>query len=102
MVRRLLAHGVIICGTAATALAGADQASIDRSQKANTKTKVVYVHRSCYVLLSGSPFPQPCERLRSEPSTATPMTIIGELPKKMIRMQIVTTARNKIVTGLDL
>jgi hypothetical protein len=90
MIKRLLANGVIICMTAATAFAGADQPSTtNRLQKANTKTKVVWVRRSCYVLLSGSPFPQPCERLGSEPSTAIPMNIIGEPPKKIIRTQVV-------------
>ena len=94
MVRRLLAHGVMVLATAATAFAGADQPSTNRSEKAttqraNAKTKVVWVRRSCYVMLSGSPFPQPCERLGSQPSTAIPMTVIGEPPKKIIRTQIV-------------
>ena len=89
MIRRLLVHGVIVCIATAAAFAGADQPSPNRTQKSAAKTKVVWVRRSCYVLLSGSPFPQPCERLGSEPSTAIPMTIIGEPPRKIIRTQIV-------------
>ena len=89
MIKRLLANGVIICITAATAFAGADQPSPNRTQKATGKSRVVYVRRSCYVLLSGSPFPQPCERLGTQPSTAIPMTIIGEPPPKIVRTQVI-------------
>jgi hypothetical protein len=37
-------------------------------------------HHKCFVLLSGSPFPQPCDRLGFTPTTASPMAIIGEAP----------------------
>jgi hypothetical protein len=87
MIRHLLKNGVIVCLTAATAFAGADQPN--RTQKADAKKKVVWVRRSCYVLLSGSPFPQPCERLGPQPSTAIPMAIIGEPPRKIVRTQVV-------------
>jgi hypothetical protein len=89
MIRHLLRHGVIVCLTAATAFAGADQPSANRTRKATPKTQVVFVRRSCYVILSGSPFPQPCERLGSTPSTAIPMDIIGAPPPKIIRTQVV-------------
>jgi hypothetical protein len=92
MIRRQLIHGVIVCLTAATAFAGADQPSANRTQNAASKKKVVWVRRSCYVLLSGSPFPQPCERLGAQPSTAIPMTIIGEPPRKIVRTQVVASS----------
>ncbi len=34
----------------------------------------------CYVQISGSNFAQPCDRLGAIPSTAIPMSIIGEVP----------------------
>jgi hypothetical protein len=89
MIGHLFKYGVIVCLTAATAFAGADQPLPNRTQKTAGKTKVVWVRRSCYVLLSGSPFPQPCERLGPEPSTAIPMNIIGELPRKIVRTQVI-------------
>jgi hypothetical protein len=89
MIKHLLKHGAIVCLTAATAFAGAGQPSADRTRKATAKKKVVFVQRSCYVLLSGSPFPQPCERLGSTPSTAIPMEIIGAPPPKIIRTKVV-------------
>ena len=91
MIRDLLKYGVIVCLTTSTALAGADVSPADRTKKATAKTKVVWVRRSCYVLLSGSPFPQPCERLGPQPSTAIPMNIIGEPPHPIVRTQIVST-----------
>src|SRR4030095_14844543 len=74
---------------AATAFAGGEQPLRYRANKEPSKANVVSVRRSCYVLISGSPFPQPCERLGPEPGTAIPMTIIGEPPRKIIRTQIV-------------
>jgi hypothetical protein len=89
MIRHLAKHGVIACFAAANAFAGGDQFSTSHTNRAATKPKVLYVRRECYVLLSGSPFPQPCERLGAEPSTALPMTIIGEPPRKIVRTQVI-------------
>jgi hypothetical protein len=36
--------------------------------------------RLCYVIITGSNIPQPCERLGQSPSTAIPMVIIGDYP----------------------
>ena len=36
--------------------------------------------KDCTVRFSGSPFPQPCDRLAEMPATAEPMHIIGSLP----------------------
>jgi hypothetical protein len=78
---------------AATAFAGSDQPSASGTHKKSSKW--VMVRRSCYVLLSGSPFPQPCERLNgAEPSTAIPMAIVGEPPKRIVRTQIVARGEN--------
>lgn len=89
MMRRLIGCCAIVFATAASALAGAEQPSLSHASKQSPKTKEVWVRRSCYVLLSGSPFPQPCERLGAEPSTAIPMSIIGEPPRRIIRTQVV-------------
>jgi hypothetical protein len=83
----------LVCAT--TAIAGGEQPAPNRAQKENSKTRVVWVRRSCYVLLSGSPFPQPCDRLAGgTPSTAIPMNVIGEPPPKIIRTQIVARDKN--------
>jgi hypothetical protein len=53
----------------------------------NNKSKIAGAlasHKQCYVMLSSSPFPQPCDRLGATPTTASPMVIIGEAPK-MVR-----------------
>lgn len=89
MIRRLIGCCGIACFTTVAAFAGAEQPSLNHTNKQSPKTKVVWVRRSCYVLLSGSPFPQPCERLGPKPSTVIPMDIVGEPPKRIIRTQIV-------------
>jgi hypothetical protein len=44
--------------------------------KQNLKQK-----KACTVHFSGSPFAEPCDRVAEMPSTASPMHIIGALPR---------------------
>jgi hypothetical protein len=83
MLRRLIKYCAIVCLTSATAFAGGEQPSKPhQTGKAISRPK--QAHRSCYVLLSGSLIPQPCERLLGpEPSTAIPMDIIGGYPPRV-------------------
>ena len=74
-------------GIAAVALAFATSGFALPVQHGTAKNKIRIVraagnqvHKDCYVMLSGSPFPQPVDRLGSTPSTASPMAIIGEAP----------------------
>ncbi len=85
----LIRQSVILWLTGVTAFAGADQPSgVARQKHARRQT---VVRESCYVLLSNSPFPQPCDRAGPVPSTASPMDIIGEVPRHIVR----TTSRGK-------
>jgi hypothetical protein len=56
--------------------------SAPQKSSANKHRVVTKAHGKCYVMLSSSPFPQPCERLRGL-ATASPMDIIGEYPPMM-------------------
>ncbi|MGI9086451.1 MAG: hypothetical protein ACR2HH_01715 [Chthoniobacterales bacterium] len=69
------------CGVAAlavafcvSALAGADSKAPKMSRHMGQKAR-----KTCYVMLSNTSFPQPCDRVGGIPSTATPMDIIGEV-----------------------
>lgn len=79
--KRHLMRVAIVCITSATAMAGSEQPTLKQTRKALPQSKPS--HSRCYVMLSGTLIPQPCERLGSEPSTAIPMNIIGTLPPKI-------------------
>lgn len=61
---------------AATGFAAPIKGSVVKKYRAGAKV----AQTKCYVVLTSSPFPQPCERLGSVPSTASPMDIVGEYP----------------------
>jgi hypothetical protein len=70
----IIAISVAFC---APAFAGTES-SVSQPTKVKTTQKVV--HKLCYVQL-GLGLPQPCDRFAGpEPTTATPMEIIGRLP----------------------
>lgn len=69
--------GIAALAVAFAATGFAAPSSGSKAKKRTVRTKPL---RDCYVMLSASPFPQPLERLGSTPSTASPMTIIGEAP----------------------
>lgn len=50
------------------------------ANKKNRNVRAKAPLKDCYVILTSSPFPQPLERLGPTPSTASPMSIIGEPP----------------------
>jgi hypothetical protein len=52
----------------------------DSAKKAKANVHPNADHKRCYVMLSSSPFPQPCDRVGAVPTTASPMVIIGEAP----------------------
>ncbi len=67
----------------AVAFAASGFAGPSNDGSANTKNRSVRAKaplKDCYVMLTGSPFPQPLARLGSIPSTASPMIIIGGPP----------------------
>ena len=66
----------------AVAFAASGFALPNKAGSANNKNRQLRskAHKDCYVILTSSPFPQPAERLGSTPSTASPMSIIGEAP----------------------
>lgn len=71
------------CGIAAVAIALCASASAGQTKKTSAMSHNgarVKNQQMCYVQFSGTAFPQPCERLGAIPSTAIPMTIIGEMP----------------------
>jgi hypothetical protein len=71
----IIAMSIAFC---APAFAGSDT-SVSQPTKVQTTHKVV--RKLCYVQL-GLGLPQPCERFTgAEPTTATPMEIIGRLPR---------------------
>lgn len=69
-------------GVAALTLAFAASGFAHPTSGSSKKTRTVRskMHKDCYVILTSSPFPQPADRLGSSPSTASPMSIIGESP----------------------
>ena len=70
-------------GVAAVAVAFAASGFAHPTKATGTTSRVSQKkvdHKKCFVLLSGNPFPQPCDRLGATPSTASPMAIIGEAP----------------------
>lgn len=72
----------------AVAFAATGWANSTKADTANNNKRAVRAntaHTGCYVMLSSSPFPQPCDRLGATPTTASPMAIIGEAPK-MVRL----------------
>jgi hypothetical protein len=76
----LLARVGIAAVTLAFAASGFAQPNADRAGYKNRAVRAEAARKGCFVVLSSSPFPQPCERLSATPSTATPMVIIGEAP----------------------
>ncbi len=71
----IIAMSIAFC---APAFAGSE---ISVSQPTKVKTTQKVVRKLCYVQL-GLGLPQPCERFAgAEPTTATPMEIIGRLPR---------------------
>ncbi len=71
----IIAMSIAFC---VPAFAGSE-ISVSQPTKVQTTQKVV--HKLCYVQL-GLGLPQPCERFAgAEPTTATPMEIIGRLPR---------------------
>lgn len=73
--------GALRCGVAAVAIAFCVSALAGADSKAS-KAPRHYAHKAqktCYVMLSNTSFPQPCDRVAGIPSTATPMEIIGEV-----------------------
>jgi hypothetical protein len=68
---------------AAVAIAFAASGFADPTKGATSSKRAVAkkpAHHKCFVTLSSSPFPQPCDRLGAVPSTASPMIIIGQAP----------------------
>ena len=78
LVRALQALALVFLACA-TALAGPERPAQNRARAQFRAPRVE--HPSCYVLLSGSMAPQPCDRLGPQPSTAIPMDIIGIPPR---------------------
>ena len=71
-------------GMAAVAVAFAASGFAQPTRGGATSKRVASkkaAHHKCFVTLSSSPFPQPCDRLGPVPSTASPMIIIGQAPR---------------------
>ena len=71
------------CGVAALAIALCASAFAGANSDAPNVPRHVrhQARKICYVQLSNTSFPQPCDRfVGGLPSTASPMVIIGELP----------------------
>lgn len=76
--------GIAAAAVAFTASAFAQPLTPTRANKKQV-ARTNAPHSGCYVTLSSSPFPQPCDRVSATPSTASPMVIIGEAPKMVRR-----------------
>jgi hypothetical protein len=66
----------IIFVVCASAFAEPDKKVTPLPKQATKKT----VKKVCYTYISGSGTPQPCDRLGTIPTTASPMDIVGSYP----------------------
>jgi hypothetical protein len=71
----------VLVATCCAALAGPPNDRVRIVRQPAQKTQVKW----CRISVSGSAFPQPCDRVGAIPSTAIPMDIIGEYPVERIR-----------------
>jgi hypothetical protein len=73
------------CASAAFALIICASAFADPSKDGPVISKHAVAHKKnvrkvCYIYISGSGIPQPCERLGTIPTTAIPLQIVGRNP----------------------
>lgn len=69
------------CGIAAFAFVVCASAFANTKTTAKSSRAALHPARKvCYVKISGTAFPQPCNRLGAIPSTAAPLVIVGEVP----------------------